>query len=626
MSNGDTPRPPKGRRLAGALTGLVLGGAAFVLPSGVANAASDGPPPLPANAGDIALTPDEIPAGAVRATHPMPKPGSSGSAFSGRATLKPGDSRIIGGELVAPAAHPSVVAVMSYFVAWDDQADEYAWFLRTCTGTVLSPTKVLTAAQCSVDLPFGATFVVAGRADVRQGVAGSGGQVARVASTWTHQGYNHAEQEKVWTSPSSGNPYPHDNVTVLTLKDALDGAYTPVTLPAQGADIPPADTAATIVGYGVDDGVNNTGVGLLRATTVPIIADSTCSSAYDFFKFNAYSMLCAGVPYSNGACHGDSGGPLFVDGVQYGIISTRFKGYCPADHGIYMRVPTFHDLITEDMARSGLVNPDWTGDGHSDFMVRCKTSGTSTDVCSKSGEVIMFGGSGLYKDGYYGFNAAMSLGYGWNTYTKIMRVTSWNGDGEPSIIARDGSGGLWQYTIGGDGNLLPRIKIGSGWNMFNDIMVTNNWVGDGMPNLMGRKPNGELWIYTSDGAGGWKNPSGTRIGTGWGMFNTILTPGSWQGDGFQTLLGRKPDGKLFMYNSNGSGGWQNPSGTQIGSGWQTFTTFMSPGDWNGDNMIDLVGVKSTGEVRLYTTNGKGQWINATGAVIAKGWQIFDRVF
>ncbi|GIF83659.1 S1 family peptidase [Catellatospora bangladeshensis] len=633
MSNEDNPRWSKGRRVAGALTGLVLGGAAFLLPTGVASAAPDGLPPLPANAKDIALEHSRIPSGAQKATKPMPVAGTYGAAFSGRATVKTGDSRIIGGELANPADHPGVVAVRSYFVAWDEDGNA-GWYYSTCTGTVLSSTKVLTAAHCNVDLPFGTTFVIAGVADAREGVDWSAGQVARVGSTWTDQRYNYKAQYDAWVAHTTPPPPLHD-VSVLTLKDALNSKYTPVTLADQGAAAPADGTAATIVGYGTTDPDGDTPAGILYAAEVPVQQNSDCTATYGSI-FNTTAMMCAGSPNSstpeNGVdtCHGDSGGPIFVDGKQIGVTSWGYDP-CASTYGVYARVSSYSDDIKADVTRNGLVNLDWTGDGHSDFLVRCKTTGWA---CAASGRVVMVSGSGLGTDGFGGISGYDfgSFGGGWNIYTKLMRVTSWNNDKKPSIIARDANGGLWQYKIDEDATdsnnapFYPRIKIGSGWNMFNDIMVTNNWMGDGMPNLMGRKPNGELWIYTSDGAGGWKNPSGTRIGTGWGMFNTILTPGSWQGDGFQTLLGRKPDGRLYMYNSNGSGGWQNPSGTQIGSGWQMFTTFMSPGDWNGDDMIDLMGVKADGTVRLYTTNGKAGWIDGAGKVIDTDWQIFDRVF
>ena len=67
---------------------------------------------------------------------------------------------------------------------------------------------------------------------------------------------------------------------------------------------------------------------------------------------------------------------------------------------------------------------------------------------------------------------------------------------------------IWTCVGSADGGSLTHdavgvpLQIGSGWNMFNEIMVTNDWIGNGLPNLIGRKSNGELWLYNSNGSGG----------------------------------------------------------------------------------------------------------------------------
>ena len=96
--------------------------------------------------------------------------------------------------------------------------------------------------------------------------------------------------------------------------------------------------------------------------------------------------------------------------------------------------------------------------------------------------------------------SSTTAGTGWNAYTKLFRVTNWNGDGTESIFAMKSNGNLYQYKTDGHGNRVGgAVLIGSGWTMFNDIVVTNNWTGNGRPNLMGRKANGDLILYTSNG-------------------------------------------------------------------------------------------------------------------------------
>jgi hypothetical protein len=209
-------------------------------------------------------------------------------------------------------------------------------------------------------------------------------------------------------------------------------------------------------------------------------------------------------------------------------------------------------------------------------------------------------------------------------------VKNWNGDGTESIFVRDGNGDLFQYRSDGDGNFVTGSgeRVGNGWNTFNDIVVTSNWTNNGRPNLLGRTPNGDLYLYTSNGSGGWmNNGTGIKIGNGWNIFDTILTPGPWLGDGRQALIGRTPAGQLRLYQSNGLGGWVNGSGTQIGTGWNAFTRFMSPGDLNGDDMVDMIGVNAAGQLYLYPSDGRGTWLNSGfGILIGTGWNGFTAIF
>lgn len=590
------------RRVVGVLATLLIGGAGAALaPGAYAQTAPAGTADVaPVNGAGTTIDSAAVryadTRGAVRATHALPTPGAHGTAF--QAPLP--SMRITGGSLANVSDYPYMVGIETIFLG----SDGY-WWIRYCTGTVLSSTKVLTAGHCATEAPFGTSVVIAGRNDLDND---TGGYVARVATTWTHQGYNIAAMR------SDPNQVPVDDVAVLTLKDTLPAAYTPVTLTAQGDSTPyAAGTSATILGYGVTQS-GAADPGILRMATIAIPTEETCST---LGGYDPTRMVCAGATGID-TCGGDSGGPLMVSGVEAGITDWGYDP-CGSTYGVYERVSAYSDLIKTDLTRPSLINLDWSGDGHTDLMAR-----------DSSGRLYEYSGSGFADDGNGGFAGSGIIGSGWQGYTKLFRVTNWNGDGNESIMGRDSSGNLYQYRGDGQGGFLTgtREQVGHGWNSFTDIMVTNNWTGDGHPNLMGRTSTGDLYLYTSDGNGGWLNNGyGIKIGTGWNSFNTVLTPGNWAGDGYQALIGRTPAGDLYLYKSDGHGGWQNNGiGILIGTGWNMFSIFMSPGDWNGDDMIDMIGITPGGSMSLYKTDGHGNWLNPMGQTINAGWNSFNAVF
>ncbi|SBT51446.1 Trypsin [Micromonospora auratinigra] len=601
--------------MAGILAaGLALGGAAAVAPGPAQAAPTGGASDTTLNAPINRST--KLPH-LRKGTATPPTPGLKGPLFQSTDGAKP---RIVGGSTVSASQYPWIVGVVTYL----DNSPYYGW----CTGTVIAPNKILTAAHCTAD-GAGTTRVIAGHdklLDADGNVVPNVGYVAEVASTWTHQGWNIAAQY----DQSATNIL--DDVSVLTLKQNLPSAYTPVTLAGQGEAAYAAGDAGLIVGYGEDQVQNPDGTytpvqdTVLRKASVPIRTDSDCAAAatagWSGATYDPNRQFCAGsgttsTPAAD-TCFGDSGGPLLVNGKQVGITDFGYGDYCAEGPGFYEEVNYYSNAIKADLTRPSLVNSDWTGDGHTDLMSR-----------DASGKLWLHVGSGFENDGYGGFwsSRAIGTGFGSTSFKRVFRVYNWNGDKKPSLMAVNSIGELWIWNTDGKGNWYgSKKRIGTGWGNFTALMVTNNWLGNNLPSLMVRKSNGELWRYTSDGKGGWLNPAGTRIGTGWNGFNLFLTPGAWKGDGKEVLIGRTSTGYLKMYQTDLKGGWTNPAGTQIGSGWGGFKNIITPGDWNGDNMMDMLGIDGSYRLRMYTTDGKGNWINASGKVVSTGVWISDTTF
>ena len=81
--------------------------------------------------------------------------------------------------------------------------------------------------------------------------------------------------------------------------------------------------------------------------------------------------------------------------------------------------------------------------------------------------------------------------------------------------------------------------------------------------------------------------TGEGIGSGWGGFTALVAPGDFSGDGKPDIVARRSDGALLLYRGDGDSGFAGAP-EPVGSGWQTFTALLGPGDWNGDGKVDVL--------------------------------------
>ncbi|XP_032782705.2 trypsin [Daphnia magna] len=104
---------------------------------------------------------------------------------------------------------------------------------------------------------------------------------------------------------------------------------------------------AVIAGWGTTSSGGSISSILLKAN-VTVLANSVVATQYGS-SFLPLAMLGAAAPGKD-TCQGDSGGPLYVDGVQVGITSWGYGCADPEYAGIYTRVTTYVNWITETVA------------------------------------------------------------------------------------------------------------------------------------------------------------------------------------------------------------------------------------------------------------------------------------
>jgi len=200
----------------------------------------------------------------------------------------------------------------------------------------------------------------------------------------------------------------------------------------------------------------------------------------------------------------------------------------------------------------------------------------------------------------------------------------WSGDAHADVLAVGPGERLLLHRGNGVGGWLTASgePIGTGWGAFDALLSPGDFSGDNRPDLLVRRTDGALLMYRGNGTGGFVTGMGEPIGSGWGPFTGLLAPGDFSGDGKPDVLARHPDGTLLLYRGNGAGGWVTGSGEPIGSGWGPFTGLLAPGDFSGDGKPDVLARHPDGTLLLYRGNGAGGWVTGSGEPIGSGWQSF----
>lgn len=245
---------------------------------------------------------------------------------------------------------------------------------------------------------------------------------------------------------------------------------------------------------------------------------------------------------------------------------------------------------------------DFTGDGRADVL-----------AVDSSGRLRIYPGNGSG-----GWQPTLYIGSGWQTLPKVFTAGTWDGDAVSDVMAQRSDGSVWLYS-GAAWGAAPR-QIGAGWQVRDTVFATGDFNGDGWSDLLARRASdGALILYAGDGQGGFL--FSRQVGSGWGGFTALLSPGDFDGDGHPDVLARGADGRLWLYPGNGAGGWLTPR--VVGTAWNGFTSIMSPGDFDGDGLADVLAVTPDGRMWLYPGNGHGGW--KTRRLVGSGWNTMSSI-
>lgn len=466
-----------------------------------------------------------------------------------------------------------------------------------CGGTLVSPTKVLTAAHCVAGLDWAKNgSVLAGTTDLDDT---STGDLAGVWRQWTHPRFN-------------GDTLQND-VAVLTLDRPLEHPWLRLAASNDSA-LYKAGTSAKVYGWGLTSGASDAELSAkLRTATLPLVADSTCNSAMQSVlgddEFIEGSMICAGTPATgadegtNSPCNGDSGGPLVAGGKIVGIVSWGVSG-CTAK-GAY---PVFTKVSSYTWAAQPRIDDtDMSFDGRADLLARTPSGGIfEQDSKGTSLAQRAFQGSG-YQTISWGLQADLDR------------------DFFQDLIVRDKTDGkLYRSYYDHATDEYTWMQISSVWGGYKSYAVPGDLTGDARPDLVAVDSDGSVYLYPGRGNGQFyaKVKIVDRAWKGVQIFGH----GDLSGDGKADLLVRNSSGVLYLYRGTQQQNTPFSARVQARTGF-TFTSYVANGDVTGDGIADLITRDSGGTLWLYPGTGKASSsLFATRIKLGTGFNQYNLLF
>lgn len=283
-----------------------------------------------------------------------------------KAEYESSSQNIINGQLVAQGEHMETVIV--------DNQKEY----MLCSGTLIAPRVVLTAAHCVVDtsgeeldpqnyiIDFGNVWDTNDNVEVIE---------VRV----------HPEYVRIVSGDHSSSKA--NDLALLRLADAAPANVQPVPALPKSLMITSDDVGVSLefVGFGVDE-IGDRGVKRKIHKEIAKVCTSSSGCLWNVSYWAAPNSICI-INQPGGVCSGDSGGPAFItlENQVYvaGVTSYGGDSECKT-FGCSTKVDHFEDFIQEFLPADNGIGCSYNSECHSGHCVQgvcCDTSCSNDNLC-----------------------------------------------------------------------------------------------------------------------------------------------------------------------------------------------------------------------------------------------------
>ncbi|KAK0181221.1 hypothetical protein PV327_003523 [Microctonus hyperodae] len=214
------------------------------------------------------------------------------------------------------------------------QVSLQTWYnFHFCGGAVLTKNYVITAAHCVVDIAFNDIKIIAGSTNLNDPQS-----THAVEKIIIHEDYT---PDDSW----------RNDIALIKIKSEfnISSILNYVSLPFLHQKIP-AGSIAIVSGWG-RLWQNGPSMSILQKAQVFIASQEYCENINAKEGLTVHSSHICAIAHTTetGSCHGDSGGPLTVDGKLVGLVSWGVECGSTKYPTVYTRVSEYLNWIDENV-------------------------------------------------------------------------------------------------------------------------------------------------------------------------------------------------------------------------------------------------------------------------------------